>query len=214
MITKRRAGNGTPSPNGRPLNPQRIKRDIIVIGGSAGSLELLLRLFQELPASLPAAVAVVLHRSPFGAGHMEAVLDRRSTMRVQDARDGMAFRHGCIYLAPSDYHMTLEDGHIVLNHGPKENSTRPSVDPLFRSAAAVYGRRVASLLLTGGGDDGVNGMLAIKEARGLNLVQDPTESLVPYMPMNALRYDHVDRVLATKSIASVLLELANGRAVK
>src|SRR6185295_19014813 len=102
---------------------------------------------------------------------------------------------------------------ITLNRGPKENSSRPSVDHLFRSAAA-YGRRVVAMLLTGGGDDGVDGMIAIKGAHGLGLVQDPNESLMPYMPINALRYDHVDGVVPLDSMAPVLFSLTTGKAVE
>jgi two-component system, chemotaxis family, protein-glutamate methylesterase/glutaminase len=199
--------------NGKPINPQRIKRNVIVIGGSAGGIEVLLEVLRELPPSFPAAIAVVLHRSPHGSGHLASVLGRRSALPVSDAEAGMPFTQGRIYLAPSDHHMTVRAGRIGLNRGPREHGTRPSIDALFHSAADVYGRRVAALLLSGGGDDGVEGMIAIKAKHGLSFVQDPKESSMPFMPMNALLYDNVDAVLPVPSMGAMLMALATGRAI-
>lgn len=201
-------------PNGRSLNRQRCKRDIIVVGTSAGGVEVLSRLFQELSPSIPASISVVMHRSPHGNVRLMDVIARRSALPVREAKQGMLLKAGHIYLAPSDQHMTLEDGHLALTRGPKEHNCRPSIDPLFRSAAAEFGPRVAALLLSGGGDDGVNGMIAVKGARGLSLVQDPNDSFMPYMPMNAIRFDDVDGVLPIASIASVLFTLAIGSIVQ
>jgi len=201
------------SVHGKPINPQRIKRDVIVIGGSAGGLEVLLRVFEELPPSFPAAIGVVLHRSPHGLGYMASLLGRRAPLPVFDAEAGMPFEQGQIHLAPCDHHMVLHQGRIALNRGPKEHGTRPSIDSLFHSAAAGYGLRVAALLLSGGGDDGVEGMIAIKQQRGLSFVQDPNESSMPFMPMNALLYDHVDAILPVPSMGAILLALATGQAI-
>lgn len=200
--------------NGKPINPQRIKRNVIVIGGSAGGIEVLLEVLRELPPSFPAAIAVVLHRSPHSSGHLASVLGRRSALPVFDAEAGMPFTQGRIYLAPCDHHMALRQGRIALSRGPKEHGTRPSIDALFHSAAEVYGRRVAALLLSGGGDDGVEGMIAIKAKRGLSFVQDPKESSMPFMPMNALLYDNVDAVLPVPSIGAMLMALAAGQTAR
>ena len=181
--------------NGKSLNLQRFKRDIIVMGASAGGVEVLTQLFQEFAPTFPAAIGVVMHRSPSGNIKLMDVVGKRSALPIQEAEQDMRFKSGNIYLAPSDHHMTFVDGRLVVTRGPKEHSCRPSIDPMFRSAAAVYGRRVTALLLTGSGDDGVSGMIAIKEAQGLSLVQDPKDSAMPYMPMNAIRYEDVDGVL-------------------
>lgn len=210
MRTSRQA-SGAP-PNGKPVNRTRIERNIIVIGGSAGGLEVLLRVFEELPPFLPAAVGVVLHRSPQGPGLLSSVLGKRSALPVHDAEEGMPFRPGHIYLAPCDHHMVLQRGRLALHRGPREHGTRPSIDAWFTSAAAA-GRRVAALLLSGGGDDGVTGMIAIKARGGITFVQDPQESSMPFMPRNALIYDNVDAVLPVASMAATLLALAGGQAV-
>jgi two-component system chemotaxis response regulator CheB len=206
-------GAPTGSLNGKPINPQRIERNVIVIGGSAGGLEVLLRVFEELPPVFPAAIAVVLHRSPQGSGNLAAILDRRCPLPVFDAEAGMSFKEGQVYIAPCDHHMTVDRGRISLNRGPKEHGTRPSIDSLFCSAAEGYGRRVAALLLSGGGDDGVEGMMAIKAKHGLSFVQDPNESSMPFMPLNALLYDNVDAILPVSSMGAMLLALATGQAV-
>lgn len=92
--------------------------------------------------------------------------------------------------------------------------TRPAVDPLFRSAAASYGSRTVGIVLTGGGDDGVSGLIAIKQANGLALVQDPSDAKISAMPSNAVRFDHVDRVLPLERIPAVLTALVQGEMVK
>lgn len=199
--------------NGHRLNSPRIKRDIIVIGGSAGAIEVLRRILGDLHSDLPAAIGIVLHRSADGNSNLASVLDRRSALAVVDAKHGMRFEAGAVYLAPCDHHMLVVKRRIVLNRGPKENSFRPSIDALFRSAAA-YGSRAAAVLLTGGGDDGVDGMIAIKATHGLCLVQDPNESLMPYLPLNAIRYDHVDCILPVASIAEALSALATGETLQ
>jgi len=97
--------------------------------------------------------------------------------------------------------------------GPKEHFTRPAIDPLFRSAAATFGARVAGVLLTGGGRDGANGLITIKKAGGLSLVQDPDEADAPAMPMNALAQDDVDAVFCLREIPPVIERLMKGEPV-
>jgi two-component system chemotaxis response regulator CheB len=103
---------------------------------------------------------------------------------------------------------------VLVRRGPKEHSTRPAIDPLFRSAADSFRNRVVGVLLSGCGDDGVAGLVAIKDNEGICLVQDPEEADMPYMPINAIRYDHVDRTLPAKAIASIVSTLAKGGMVE
>src|SRR5262249_27438159 len=155
------------------INIERIRRNVITIGASAGGVEGLSYLFSLLPRDDPSAIATVLHRSPVVETRLPAVLGRRARLRVIEQADGEPFELGSIYAATRDQHLMLEDGVVRLNRGPKEHRTRPAIDPLFRSAAEAYGERVVGVLLSGFGDDGVPGLIEIKKAGGLSIVQDP-----------------------------------------
>jgi two-component system chemotaxis response regulator CheB len=189
---------------------EHVPRDVIAIGGSAGAIEALLGLFEKLPASLPAAVLVVVHRPPLFESQLVSVLNRRSTLPVLEPRDGEPPEPGLIYLAPRDHHMRLEDGTIRLDRGPKQHRFRPAVDPLFISTAEAYGRRVIGVLLSGGGADGVRGLIAIKARGGLSIVQDPREALHPAMPAHAILEDDVDAILGLDQMADALAALTTG----
>jgi two-component system chemotaxis response regulator CheB len=195
------------------INSERIPRDVIVIGASAGGVEALIQLFSTLPAKLPAVIAVVIHRSPLYNLHLLNVLGRHATMPVREPKPDKSLTAGTIYLAPRDQHMLLKGKQIELSRGPKEHFTRPAVDPLFVSVAEQYGPRVIGVLLTGSGDDGAAGLIAIKHHGGLSLVQDPRDAKMPTMPMNALRYDHVDLVLPLTSIPAAVAQLVQGQPV-
>ncbi|HKY71357.1 MAG TPA: chemotaxis protein CheB [Nitrospira sp.] len=209
-----RALNGLPASHQRrrSLNADGVKRDVIVIGASAGGVMALTELFAALPQGLPASVAVVLHRSAV-PGELASVLGRRSVFPVIEPENNAPLKPGVIYLAPPDHHLLLQRHSVVVHRGPKEHSTRPSIDPLFRSAAIAYGKRVVGLLLTGCGEDGVSGLIEISQESGVTLAQDPEDAYMPYLPMNALRFDDVSGVFPLRDMAVVLQALATGRAV-
>ena len=196
------------------LNAERIRRDVIVIGASAGGVESLMRLFARLPASLQAVVAVVLHRSRMHESRLAEVLGRGTALPLRDARQGEQPAPGTIYLAPRDRHLLVQDGRLALSGGPREHHTRPAVDPLFVSAARAFGPRVVGIVLTGTGADGVHGLIAIKTAGGLSLVQDPQEARYATMPLNAIRQDRVNAVLELDDLATAVAALADGKAVE
>ena len=191
-----------------------IKHDVIVIGASAGGVETLISLFKSLPHDLPAAIAVVLHRHPLFNIHLANVLGRRAALPLVEVQEDGPFQQGTIYIAPSDAHLLLTQTGVKPDRGPKEHFTRPAVDPLFRTAAEVFGQRVVGVLLTGGGDDGTRGLINIKAADGISIVQNPDEARTPSMPRNALLYDHVDLVLSLRDIASALVALAHGTSIR
>ena len=110
--------------------------------------------------------------------------------------------------------LLFETGGTLIYRGPKEHSTRPAIDTLFRSAAAAYGRRVSGVLLTGCGEDGVSGLIAISDAGGLSLAQDPDEAYMPYMPLNALRQDDVDGVFRLDELAIAIATLSAGQSIE
>jgi two-component system chemotaxis response regulator CheB len=143
----------------------------------------------------------------------QAIYERSGKIRVCEPSHEEPLRQGTVYLAPRDRHMLFHRELIELNHGPKEHFTRPAIDPLFVSAASAFGTRVVGLLLTGGGADGVRGLVCVKFHHGLSLIQDPTEAVNPSMPVRALRDDHVDLITSLKDIPSLLYDLASGSSI-
>ena len=194
------------------LNQDRVSRDVIVIGASAGGVTALVELFGMLPADLPAAIGCVLHRGA-APSQLASVLGRGSALPVIEPGSGRRITHGVIYLAPADHHLLFHEDGIEVQRGPREHSTRPAIDPLFRSAAATYGRRVVGALLTGCGQDGLSGLIAIRKAHGLSVVQDPDQAYMPSMPLNALRFD-VEGVFSLEDLGRVFARLAKGEAVE
>ena len=182
--------------------------DIITIGASAGGVEALKKLTRALPADLPAAVFVVLHVGAQSPPLLPSILEKSGVLPVFTAADNMPFKHGCIYVAPADFHMLVERKRLRVVRGPKENRHRPAVDPLFRSAAWAYGPRVVGVVLTGMLDDGTAGLWAVKSCGGVAIVQDPVDAEFPGMPNNALINVQVDHCLPLAKIAPLLDRLA------
>lgn len=181
---------------------------IMVIGASAGGIEPLLAIVRELPADLPAAVFVVVHTPPHGPSRLPDILVRAGALPAAHARDGEPIAPGRIYVAPPDHHLLLRPGHVELSRGPRENHSRPAVDPLFRSAARSYGRRVAGVILSGALYDGVTGLLAIQTRGGLTIIQDAGEAIVPSMPTRAQQIVDADYVLPAREIGRTLARVA------
>ena len=181
--------------------------DIILVGTSSGGVDALQRLVSALPADLPAAIFIVLHRPSDGPSLLAEILQSISVLPVAHAVDDEAIELGHIYVAPPDRHLILELGRIRLTRGPKENRFRPAIDPLFRSAAYVYGPRVIGVVLTGDLDDGTAGLWAIKDRGGIAIVQDPDEAMFPSMPRSALTNVAVDYRLRLDEIAPTLATL-------
>jgi two-component system, chemotaxis family, protein-glutamate methylesterase/glutaminase len=182
--------------------------DIIVVGASAGGVEALSRLVADLPAALPASVFMVLHIPPMPVSALPHILGRRAKLPVAHAIDGEPIEPGRIYVAPPNRHLLLLPGRVRVTPGPKENGHRPAVDPLFRSAAVAYGRRVTAVVLSGSLDDGTAGLRAVKSRGGMAVVQDPGEALYPSMPLHAVEGDHPDLILPVAEIGKALVDLA------
>ncbi len=184
------------------------RRDIVVVGASWGGVEALRQLVSQLPRDLPAAIFVVLHMNPQARSMLPFLLTRAGPLHACHPRTGDAIRPGVIYVAPPDRHMLLESEGIRLSGAARENRCRPAVDPLFRSAARVFGPRVAGVVLTGAQDDGTAGLLQVKAGGGVAIVQDPTEAFCPDMPRSALARMDVDYCLPVAAIATTLVALA------
>lgn len=184
-----------------------LKHDIIVIGASAGGVEALKKFVHELPTDLPGAIFVVLHIPAEYPSALPEILSHAGPLPALHPANGSPIEHRRVYVAPPDCHMLIERGSVYLVHGPKENRHRPAIDPLFRSAAVAYGRRVIGVVLTGMLNDGTAGLLAIKRMGGVTVVQDPTEAPYPDMPSSALQHVKVDYCLRLEAIRALINKL-------
>jgi two-component system chemotaxis response regulator CheB len=189
----------------------RTKR-IVVIGASAGGIESLRELVGTLPVDFPAAIAVVLHTSPQAPGVLHEILTRAGALQAISPRDGERLRPGHIYVAPPDFHMLIEPDRVRVARGPRENRFRPAIDPLFRSAAQVYGPAAIGVILTGNLDDGSAGLWAIKQLGGTAIVQDPEDALYPSMPLSAINNARVDYSVPLRDIGPLLVRLTQADA--
>jgi two-component system chemotaxis response regulator CheB len=170
-----------------------ILKKIIVIGASAGGYQPIADLVKSLPVDPDVAVFVVLHMSKSSSASVVLHhLQQRTTLNCRVAEDGELIQGGHLYLAPADHHLMVKNGFIRVHNGPRENRWRPSIDVLFRSAAANYDSHVIGIILSGLLDDGTSGMSAIKRSGGLCIVQEPEEAVYPDMPNSVLSIVDVD----------------------
>jgi two-component system chemotaxis response regulator CheB len=181
--------------------------DIIVIGLSAGGLTPLRQILADLPGDLQAAIFVVQHTG--ATSYLAEILDYRSGLPVQHARNGAPVVFGQVTVAVPDHHLLLHDGHLLLRRGPRENLSRPAIDPLFRSAAASYGGRVIGVVLSGILNDGTAGLRAIKRCGGVTLVQSPEDAAYPDMPNSALHHVAIDHIAPADKLGALLVHLVD-----
>ncbi len=186
------------------------RRDIVVIGASAGGVSALIDLVATLPADLPAAIFVVMHVPPFTESRLPDILSRAGPLPALPAHDGDVILPGRILVAPPDRHLVVRSGRVALTRGPRENHSRPAIDPLFRSVARVYGSRVVGVVLSGALYDGSAGLLAIAGRNGVTVVQDPDEAAVAGMPRSAIGMVDVEHVLPAREIGPLIERLARG----
>ncbi len=184
------------------------KKDVVVIGASAGGMDALQRLVAELPADFPGSVFIVWHLAPGARSVLPEVLSRNGALPASYPGDGDLIERGRIYVAPPDHHLLVERDYIRVAKGPKENRFRPAIDPLFRSAAYVYSTRVVGVVLSGALDDGTAGLWTIKLRGGTAIVQDPSDALHRSMPLSALSAVSVDYKLRAADIGRLLARLA------
>jgi two-component system chemotaxis response regulator CheB len=179
--------------------------DIVVIGGSAGSFDVIKGVMKSLPVDLPASLLIVAHIDP--SVSLMNILGDSSSLPIKTATTGESLQRGQVYLAVQDAHLILHGHHLLVRRGPHENFARPAIDPLFRSAACAFGGRVIGVLLSGGLNDGAAGLAAIKRCGGLAVIQDPTDAQVPSMPESALRAVKVDYCVPASELADLLNRL-------
>lgn len=180
-------------------------KSIIVIGASAGGLQAITALLEKIPAKLNLAIFVVLHVSRSSqADILVRHLQKKTSYTCSLPENGEKIEAGHVYIARPDFHMLLTPGIIRVIKGPHENRWRPSIDVLFRSAAASYNSKVTGIVLTGLLDDGTAGMSAIKRCGGTCIVQEPGEAEFPDMALNVLHRVEVDYRVPISDIGYIL----------
>ncbi len=186
-----------------------MKHDIVVIGASSGGFDALRTIISQLPRDFPASVFITLHTAPTGTGYLAELLAAVSPIPVISPKSTEEIRTGFIYVAPPNRHLIIKRGFVAIRFLPKENGTRPAIDPMFRTAAHSYARRVIGVLLTGNLDDGTAGLGVIKDEGGLTIVQDPKDAMYPDMPLAAIKTVSQDYVVPLSEIPPLIVDLVN-----
>jgi len=182
--------------------------DAVVIGCSAGGLRALHAVFSGLHASLPVPVIVVFHNGIEEIEMLCELLRRKSALAVEEAREREIPRPGCVYIAPSGYHLLIEASHrFALSIDTKVRYVRPAIDVLFESAANVWRTRLLAVVMTGANDDGTAGLRAVRSHGGTAIVQDPADAESPVMPESALRLAGADHCVPLSEIAPLINRL-------
>ena len=179
--------------------------DAVAIAVSTGGPTALGSLLAELPATLPVPILIVQHMPPMFTRVLAERLDRTCAIRVLEAADGHALEPGTVRIAPGDRHMLVErSGDVVrirTNTGPRENSCRPSADPLFRSTADTFGPNALGVVMTGMGSDGLRGAQRLTEAGSRVIVQDEASSVVWGMPGFVVRAGLADAIVPLSELS-------------
>lgn len=187
-----------------------MKKDgLLVIGGSAGSLDVLLKVLPEVNQHLNFAIIIVIHRKQGTDSLLTDLLAHRTQLSVKEADEKEKLENGKVYIAPSDYHLLIEkDFTFSLDYSEKVNYSRPSIDVTFQSAADAFGENLVCLLLSGSNADGVNGLISVKKNGGTTWAQSPESAQVSYMPEQAILRANVSAVLKIEEMAKYINSLA------
>src|SRR5262252_4109808 len=184
-------------------------RDILAIGTSAGGVEALLFLAKNLRSDLPASVLLTIHLPSHARSALDDVLSSAGALPAQFAQDGEKLRKSRIYIAPPDRHLIVDGDRLSLGEGPRENNSRPAIDPMMRSAAVCCGSRAVGVVLTGTLSDGASGLWAIDQCGGITVVQDPSDAEFSDMPTNALNRLRPDHVVSLTAMPMLLKSLVS-----
>lgn len=181
---------------------------VVIIGGSAGSLNALLQILPDLPIFKSYALVIVLHRRGTDDLTLEGLIRLKAQTPVTIIEDKVELKNGFIYVAPSNYHLLFEKNNLfALDTSEKVNYSRPSIDVSFESAAEVYGSNLIGILLSGSNTDGTQGLKAIQNAGGTIIIQDPKSAEMPYMPSNAILNMTADYILNTEDILKFIIAI-------
>jgi two-component system chemotaxis response regulator CheB len=182
--------------------------EAIVIGGSAGSLDVLIHVLPLIDPAIHFSIIIVLHRKPGTDSILTDLLSTKTKLTVKEIEEKDTILPGVIYLAPSDYHLLIEKNNTFsLDSSEKINYSRPSIDVTFQSAADVYKDKLVCFLLSGSNADGVEGLKKVKECGGRVIIQNPQSAAVSYMPAQAALHVKVDETLQIENIAEYINHL-------
>lgn len=179
-----------------------------------GGLDAIKQLVTKMPDDLPVAIFIVQHTAEDAKPLLPFILSKLTSLKVKIAEDGEKIKAGTIYVSPSNQHLLVEEDKVTLGDGMMENRSRPSINNLFRSAAAAYHQKVIGILLTGLLYDGAKGLETIKNLGGTTIVQDPREAEYDEMPINAIKNAEIDYVASIEDMASLLKVLVNQEIVQ
>lgn len=186
--------------------------DVVVVGVSAGGVDLLLHVVPALPADFPVPIVVCLHSGTGTTDELARLLGRRAKVKVREVHDKDPLAPGSVYLAPGGYHLLLERERTAsLSLDAPLRFARPSIDVLFDSAAHAFGAKVLAVILSGANDDGADGCRRIKAAGGTVIVQDPATARAPEMPEGAIAAVKPDHIFAPAELAALLQKLCKAR---
>lgn len=182
---------------------------LIAIGGSAGSLQVILSFLSAIPPDFAIPILIILHRNGLFDSSLEELFSSRTSVPVKEVEEKEPVLPGTVYICPADYHVLLEKDHsFSLDYSERVNYSRPSIDVTFRSAADSFEEELIGVLLSGGNADGVDGLEYIKEKGGIAVVQDPATADVPYMPQQAVLKGFVDFIVPASEMPVFIEGLA------
>lgn len=210
---KRRLVEDTQGEVRKKKDLKRNKPRVLVIGACTGGPVALKELISQLPDKFDIPIVVVQHFPKYFTAELTNVLNRRSKLRVEEAVEGGRLEPGTVWIAPGGYHCETSGWSckpfLKVHKGPRELDTRPSINNLFRSAVNIYGEDVLAILLSGHGEDGIEGIKSVKRAGGLVMVQHPDSALVPDLPGKALKFGLADYRLSPGKMAKMLSDIAD-----
>lgn len=194
----------------RKRRSSKSKCEIIAVGASAGGLAALLQIVETIDAAGP-PILIVQHLDPRHKSQIPHLLARKSARMVKEAEDGEPISWGTIYVGPADEHLLVSSGRIQLAHSRLIRFSRPSIDVMFASVAATYGKHAIGVILSGSNRDGADGIAAIKRAGGITLAQSPESAEFRVMPQAAIDTGCVDHVVALDKMGETLSRLYQGQ---
>jgi two-component system chemotaxis response regulator CheB len=181
---------------------------IVAIGGSAGCLDVILKMVSKFPVQKKVTYLIIVHRKNYSDSILTELLSAKTTLLVKEVEDKESLLPGTIYIAPADYHLLIEDAtHFSLDSSEKVHYCRPSIDVTFESVALTFGAAAIGILLSGANADGAEGLQKINEAGGYTIVQDPATAYVSFMPQQAINLGNIDAVVPADEIGDALIAL-------
>lgn len=182
--------------------------EAFIIGGSAGSLQVLLEFLPRISKLITFPLIIVLHRKPGKDNLLTNLLAARTALTVKEVEEKELIEPGTVYIAPSDYHLLIENNRTFsLDASEKVNFSRPAVDVTFESAANVFRENLVCLLLSGANADGTAGLMRVKKKGGTVALQDPATAVAPFMPENAAQNITADAILRPDLMADYINSL-------